>query len=75
MDEQTPQSLYALAAAHEMVGERAKTVEYARRAQKLGIEMSQPQFAKRIEQDLQVALVAWEQSRGSAPWSGATSSK
>lgn len=52
VDEQTPQFLYALAAAHDRVGERAKTLEYARRAQKLAVEMGQPQLAAKIEQDL-----------------------
>jgi len=52
VDEQTPQFLYALAAAHDLVGERPKALEYARRAQKLAVEMGQPQLAAKIEQDL-----------------------
>ncbi|MEX2302058.1 MAG: tetratricopeptide repeat protein [Bryobacterales bacterium] len=52
VDEQTPQFLYALAAAYDMVGERAKALEYAHRAQKLAVDMGQPQLAAKIEQDL-----------------------
>jgi tetratricopeptide (TPR) repeat protein len=53
VDDQTPQYLYALAAAHDRVGERPKALEYARRAQKLAVDMGQPQLAARIEKDLQ----------------------
>jgi Flp pilus assembly protein TadD len=60
VDEQTPQFLYALAAAHDAAGERAKAVEHARRAQELAIEMGQPQLAKKIEQDLKVQVIARE---------------
>jgi tetratricopeptide (TPR) repeat protein len=52
VDEQTPQFLYALAAAYDMAGERAKALEYAHRAQKLALDMGQPQLAAKIEQDL-----------------------
>jgi tetratricopeptide (TPR) repeat protein len=52
VDEQTPQFLYALAATHGMLGDRAKTVEYARRAQKLAVEMGQSQLAEKVEKDL-----------------------
>jgi tetratricopeptide (TPR) repeat protein len=58
VDEQTPQFLYALAAAHDVLGDRAQTVEYARRAQELAVEMGQPQLARKIERDLKVAVVA-----------------
>ena len=53
VDEQTPQFLYALAAAHDRVGERTKALEYARRAQKLAVDLGQPQLAAKIEKDLQ----------------------
>jgi tetratricopeptide (TPR) repeat protein len=52
VDEQTPQFLYALAAAYDLVRERPKALEYARRAQKLAVELGQPQLAAKIEQDL-----------------------
>jgi tetratricopeptide (TPR) repeat protein len=52
VDEQTPQFLYALAAAYDLVRERPKALEYARRAQKLAVELGQPQLAEKIEQDL-----------------------
>jgi tetratricopeptide (TPR) repeat protein len=54
IDEQTPQFLYALAATHEKLGERAKTVEYGRRAQELAVEMGQAQLAEKIERDLRL---------------------
>lgn len=60
VDERTPQFLCALAATHDMLGERDMTVEYARRAQKLVVEMGQPQLAEKIETDLKVAAVALE---------------
>jgi tetratricopeptide (TPR) repeat protein len=52
VDEQTPQFLYALAAAHNLAGERPQALEYAQRAQKLAVDMGQPQLAAKIEQDL-----------------------
>ena len=54
VDEQTPQFLYALAATHDMLGDRAKTVEYARRAHELAVEIGQLQLAEKIELDLKV---------------------
>jgi tetratricopeptide (TPR) repeat protein len=60
VDEQTPQFLHALAATYGMLGERAKTEEYARRAQKLAVEMGQAQLAEKIEEDLKVAANARE---------------
>jgi tetratricopeptide (TPR) repeat protein len=67
VDEQTPQFLYALAVAYDVVGERAKVMEHARRAQKLAIEMGQPQLAEKIEQDLKVAVFGRGQSADPAP--------
>ena len=52
VDEQTPQFLYALAAAYDLVGDRAKALEHAHRAQKMAIDMGQGQLAAKIEQDL-----------------------
>ncbi len=52
VDEQTPQFLYALAAAHDMVGERPKALAFAQQAQKMAADMGQAQLAAKIEQDL-----------------------
>ncbi len=52
VDNQTPQFLYALAAAHDLAGERSKALEYAHRAQKLAVDLGQPQLAAKIEKDL-----------------------
>ena len=66
IDEQTPQFRYALAAAYDKVGEPAKTMEYARRAEKLAVEMGQSQLASKIEQDLKT-IVARRESAQLAP--------
>jgi superkiller protein 3 len=52
VDEQTPQFLYALAAAYDMVGERARALENAERARKMAADMGQAQLAAQIDQDL-----------------------
>jgi tetratricopeptide (TPR) repeat protein len=52
VDDQTPQFLYALAAAHDLAGHHQQAFEYAHRAQQLAIERGQPQLAAKIEQGL-----------------------
>jgi tetratricopeptide (TPR) repeat protein len=52
VDEQTPQFLYALAAAHDLVGERDQALQYAQRALRMAADMGQAQLAAQIEQDL-----------------------
>jgi tetratricopeptide (TPR) repeat protein len=52
VDDQTPQFLYALAAAHDLAGHRQQALAYAQRARQLAIERGQPQLATKIEQDL-----------------------
>ena len=52
VDDQTPQFLYALAAAHDLAGHRQQALEYANSARQLAVERGQPQLAAKIEQDL-----------------------
>jgi superkiller protein 3 len=52
VDEETPQYMYGLAAAHARVGDRRKAVEFGEKSRLLAERFNQPQLAATIAEDM-----------------------